>query len=1249
MRRMKGWKRILALLLSLALLLVTVPLHIVTVTASTSEFAGGDGTAANPYLIETKEHLNNVRNHLDANFKLVRDIEFTDADFAEDGNFYNNGQGWIPIGDSEDNAFCGVFNGNNFTIDNISNNIVYSTEGVTGSHRVYSTNIGLFGCNQGQIKNLEISNVEINVQLNSIKDNSVDGFVGIICGKNNGTISNCNVSGKINSVENYITEETLDTNVYSYVGGISGENNGIIQNCGSKALVIGCYAGGIVGGRNRVGSILDSCYNLGLVSGSDYASGICGGVNYGEISKCYNSGTIDGSRYVSGISSNNGANIENCFNSGTLHGGSFVGGIVADWNSGNISCCYNVGDIYSTDYFGGIIFPSLNSESGTVSNSYYLDNIPEEVGTGRKEGTRCSYEQMLEKDCFINFDFSTVWEVEIESDYEFPVLKNIRYSNINNSIYESADGTGKWWDPYKIRTKYDLDNIRNDLDAYYKLVGNIVFNKSDFDADGDFYNNGQGWIPIGTDNANSFSGEFDGAGFYIENLQINATLSDSAYIGLFGYSKGVIKNLGVINSNYSINTFEANVYGGAIVGCTESDISNCYTNGEIEVLSTSSEADVIAVGGIAGLASNSKALSFYRCSNECNISIDRSVTSTVSSGGLAQSFAGGIIGQAASIVSISECNNFGDILTSYTGNHLVDISSGGILGYSHGILAKINNCYNCGNVTAFSPDANNLVNNHAGGIAGDNHSIEVEQCYNSGNIRSNHESGGIFASTYAESSITDCFNVGNVSSGFSSGGIGGLTEATILNCYSVGLVEGRIYGGIVGFNNGGNATVTNCFYWDIVDRGVGNWDDNAIKCDLNAMKDLSTYNGFDFENVWSRSSNTNYAFPMLQSVNFVFEKELSIIKIDALPTKLQYLESKDLLDVSGGTIELFYNNGDISLLDMDVTMITGFDNTKVGKQTLTVTYSGKTTTFEVEITKKSLASISISKNPIKSEYLEGDTELDTTGMELILTYNNDSTETITGGWNTEFDFSTHGTKNVKVIYQGKETCFSVTVLEKSISEISIASQPTKQEYVVGEDLQTAGLTIKITYNNGTSATVSTGWSITGYDKNKIGTQTITVTYQSKNATFTVTVKSKVPNSITSSTYIVSGGYISKIPAGTTVSTLINGINEKQYIKVYKGNAEVSGNTKVGTGIIVKLMDGSTVKQSITVVVTGDTNGDGDISITDMIAVKAQILGKSKFEGAVAKAADTNGDNGISITDFIQIKAHILGKSKIQAR
>lgn len=57
---------------------------------NTTEFAGGDGTEANPYLISTKVHLNNVRNHLDAHFKMTADIVFADADFAAGGAFHND-------------------------------------------------------------------------------------------------------------------------------------------------------------------------------------------------------------------------------------------------------------------------------------------------------------------------------------------------------------------------------------------------------------------------------------------------------------------------------------------------------------------------------------------------------------------------------------------------------------------------------------------------------------------------------------------------------------------------------------------------------------------------------------------------------------------------------------------------------------------------------------------------------------------------------------------------------------------------------------------------------------------------------------------------------------------------------------------------------------------------------------------------------------------------------------------------------
>ncbi len=139
------------------------------------------------------------------------------------------------------------------------------------------------------------------------------------------------------------------------------------------------------------------------------------------------------------------------------------------------------------------------------------------------------------------------------------------------------------------------------------------------------------------------------------------------------------------------------------------------------------------------------------------------------------------------------------------------------------------------------------------------------------------------------------------------------------------------------------------------------------------------------------------------------------------------------------------------------------------------------------------------------------------------------------------------------------------------------------------------------------------------------------------------------DTITSAHYTVSGGYVGKIPLGTTVGTFLGKLDNQTGVTVYKGNTAVSNRAKLGTGMTVKLTDGTAVKQTLTVTVTGDTNGDGTISITDMLAVKADILGKQKLSGAAKTAADVSGDSAVSITDFIQIKAHVLGKSTVIAR
>jgi hypothetical protein len=75
------------------------------------DFAGGSGTEEDPYLIATAYQLYNVRDELDKYFLQIRDIDLNQYP-------YNEGEGWLPIGDDVD-AFEGSYDGGGFTISNI--------------------------------------------------------------------------------------------------------------------------------------------------------------------------------------------------------------------------------------------------------------------------------------------------------------------------------------------------------------------------------------------------------------------------------------------------------------------------------------------------------------------------------------------------------------------------------------------------------------------------------------------------------------------------------------------------------------------------------------------------------------------------------------------------------------------------------------------------------------------------------------------------------------------------------------------------------------------------------------------------------------------------------------------------------------------------------------------------------------------------------------------------------------------------
>ena len=236
----------------------------------------------------------------------------------------------------------------------------------------------------------------------------------------------------------------------------------------------------------------------------------------------------------------------------------------------------------------------------------------------------------------------------------------------------------------------------------------------------------------------------------------------------------------------------------------------------------------------------------------------------------------------------------------------------------------------------------------------------------------------------------------------------------------------------------------------------------------------------------------------------VKKEEVTSLTIATKPTKTNYYVG-DTLNTAGLTLKAAYNNGTTQTITSGFTC-TPTALTSAGTQTVTVNYGGKTATFAVNVQDVTLSGIAIASNPTKTSYYVGDT-LDTTGLKLTATYNNGTTQTITGGFTcTPTALSAAGTQTVTVNYGGKTATFTVNVQDVTLSSIAIASNPTKTSYYVGDTLDTTGLKLTATYSNGTTQTITSGFTCTPTALSTAGVQTVTVSYGGKTATFAVNVE-----------------------------------------------------------------------------------------------------------------------------------------------
>ena len=385
------------------------------ITVIAGHFAGGEGTAAEPYQIADYVQVNNMRRDLSAHYVLTANIDASDSC---GGNCSSpTGSGWVPVGDDANN-FTGSLDGDGYTISNLYVN-------VSGSGAQYA---GLFGYTNS---NAEISNVSLNIVGISATATAADNArAGGLVGYNDGgTISNSYVTGDVSCTasssgicsagglvgantggtisSSYATgdADASNTSATPYAGGLVGYNSGTISNSyatGDANAAISSssnasVAGGLVGWND--GGTISNSYATGNASASAAASSYAGGL------VGWNTGTISSS-YATG-----GANAAPCGSSYYCPAGGLVG-----YNTGTISNSYATGDAASaTNPIGGLLG---NNDGGTISGTnYFVDsNGTNGIGSGScASGATCDRKDLdwlrdtLNEQTALGWD-NTIWD-----------------------------------------------------------------------------------------------------------------------------------------------------------------------------------------------------------------------------------------------------------------------------------------------------------------------------------------------------------------------------------------------------------------------------------------------------------------------------------------------------------------------------------------------------------------------------------------------------------------------------------------------------------------------------------------------------------------------------------------------------------------------------------------------------------------------------------------------------------------------
>ena len=424
-------KRIGSLLLILALCFTLLPTAALASDgawdgSTAAAFAGGTGTAEDPYQIANGAQLaylassvNSGETYEEKNFVLTANIDLNGLPWTPIANSFSD----ALLGGSDYRVFAGNFDGNGYTISNVS----------IGSETtpLESDVFGLFGATEGKISNLNLDTVSICGIAKIASIGAVVGFAGGLVGYSGGSIENCHVTG-------LTMDMSAPSNVYAaayWVGGLVGALDGtqLINECsvsGSITEKAGKGSiGGLIGELGKAAKITYSRSNVTVNVKADSRGGadVGGFIGKGNgktdaetvIRNCYATGNVTGGAYTGGFAGGLwGLNIKNCYASGNVSQAaaamaSFVGTDASDSAYyGSITNCFTTGSVTGSSPFQyAFAEQSSATKRSEITNCYFaVENLG--IKNQNESATEKPQEEMKTEDfaaALNNGDNSNGW------------------------------------------------------------------------------------------------------------------------------------------------------------------------------------------------------------------------------------------------------------------------------------------------------------------------------------------------------------------------------------------------------------------------------------------------------------------------------------------------------------------------------------------------------------------------------------------------------------------------------------------------------------------------------------------------------------------------------------------------------------------------------------------------------------------------------------------------------------------------